>query len=287
VSVPKPPGAFRVILLGGSTSHGFGVADSETLDAALRALLSRQHPGRRFDVVNLGFDGYDSQCDLERLRADGLALEPDVVILHSGINDVSAARFDPPRREVIPAFRDAVARLLEQRRRGGPSFWELVKHHFYAPRVPGILRALLRVAREPPPPPLSGPPSPPAHGPDGFEENLRRISALTDPRTLLLFSTPPSSLTLPGAPPPISQAYLIVDALTTQRYRDALDERMRRVAAEEAARGRLALYVPHDVPAARFLDDCHVDAQGNRLLAVDFAEAISRLLGEAASSSRR
>ncbi|MGH7263548.1 MAG: hypothetical protein ACREMB_01680, partial [Candidatus Rokuibacteriota bacterium] len=33
VAVPKPPGTYRILLLGGSTTHGWGVGDEETIDA--------------------------------------------------------------------------------------------------------------------------------------------------------------------------------------------------------------------------------------------------------------
>ena len=91
VLIPKPPGIFRIVLLGGSATHGWAVEDDETIDAYMRKLLSKRHQGATFDVVNLAFDGYDSYQLVERLRTDGLQLDPDLIIVNSRINDVRNA----------------------------------------------------------------------------------------------------------------------------------------------------------------------------------------------------
>jgi hypothetical protein len=64
------------------------------------------------------------------------------------------------------------------------------------------------------------------------------------------------------------------DEPTTQRYRDRLDERVRRVAADLVAAGRPAAYVAHRPPRETFLDDCHLTSAGNRIVAEDFARAL-------------
>jgi lysophospholipase L1-like esterase len=277
VPVPKASGVFRIVMLGGSTTHGYGVEDAHTIDAQLRLLLARQHPKRRFEVVNLGFDGYDAACDYERLRADGLSLQPDAVIVHSGINDIPPARLPPPLTGPSYDFRARLKPLLDQRRRGGPSTWDRVKHASYAARAPGVLKhAILAKLRglSSVPAPLSGPAVPPASAGDRFEASLRRIASIADPGIVLLFSTPPSALHYPAPLPTIPPSNLIVDAVTTQRYRDALDARMRRIVRDLAGAGRKVAYVPHDVPVARFMDDCHLDREGNLLVARDLATAL-------------
>src|SRR5262245_52633443 len=39
VAIPKPPELIRIVLLGGSTTHGWGVNDSETIDTFMRREL--------------------------------------------------------------------------------------------------------------------------------------------------------------------------------------------------------------------------------------------------------
>jgi lysophospholipase L1-like esterase len=264
VAVPKPPGTYRVVLLGGSTSHGCLVDDDETIDAHLRATLAARVPERRVEVVNLGLDGLDALCDRERLRLEGLALEPDAVIIHDGVNDVLGVRAaaldaDDPGR----GYR-AERRASEERRAAERGWWRRIRHALVIARMPGIVRSLLR-----PHTPAAGPAAPSEAGLDGFEATIRAIVALVPPGVAVLLSTPPSALLHPG-PESIETRYVVVDAATTQRYRDALDARMRRVAADMPA----ARYVPHDLPADAFLDDCHMNDRGNRLLAEDFARAL-------------
>src|SRR5687768_12191614 len=61
VARPKPPGMFRIVLLGESTTHGWGVADEETIDAYLRLLTRARYPDRSIEGVNRAFDGYRSE----------------------------------------------------------------------------------------------------------------------------------------------------------------------------------------------------------------------------------
>lgn len=269
VTVPKPPGTYRVVLLGGSTSHGCMVDDDETIDAHLRRALAARLRDRRVEVVNLGLDGLDALCDRERLRLEGLAYDPDAVIVHDGVNDALAVRAaalapnDPQR-----GFR-AEQYLAEDRRARQRGWWRAAKHVLFTARVPGIVASLLRARG-----PVSGPPAPSPAGLDGFEATIRSTVALVPPGVTVLLSSPPSALLHPG-PQPLEVRYLVVDAATTQRYREALDARMRRVATDLAAAGRAVRYVPHDLPADAFLDDCHLDSRGNRLLANDFARALA------------
>jgi hypothetical protein len=69
-------------------------------------------------------------------------------------------------------------------------------------------------------------------------------------------------------------AYVVNDAATTERCRDAIAGRRRRFAADFAAAGRRAEYVAHALPDAAFLDDCHLTADGNRMVAERFAEIL-------------
>jgi hypothetical protein len=235
VAIPKPPGTLRIVLLGGSTTHGAGVDDEETIDAHLRRELRARYPGRPIDVVNLGFDAYDAACDYERFKLDGVPLEPDVVILHSGINVVVGARLESADTPPPPYFEPAIRRLKAQQRGERLSAWDTVKHWSYAARLPGLVRWMNAG-------PQPGPPQPRPGGIDRFGRELLRTAEIAPPRAILLFSTPPSSLRFPN-PPVAVPSGLVVDAPTTQRYRDALDARVRGVAATVAAGGRRAAYV--------------------------------------------
>ncbi|MBI1722492.1 MAG: hypothetical protein HYR48_01125 [Gemmatimonadetes bacterium] len=277
IRVPKPAGTFRVVLLGESTTHGWGVGDAQTIDAYLRHVLGQRHPGRPMEVVNLAFDGYDAYQIFERLRSDGMRLDPDVIIVNTGVNDVRNARFanlrDKDPRTLI--WEDDVARLREEQRRGGPRLWTRIKHYSYLARMPGLLRdrrvrrTQVRTRREITPQPEAA---------DNFERNLLRIAELARTKDIpLLFSTPPSVLNeRPEAFDSAPRAYLLGSPATTQQYRDTLAARMRAVVARLAAGGQRVVYVPHALPPAMFLDDAHLTPAGNRQMAIDFASAVAR-----------
>lgn len=284
LAIPKPAGTTRVLLLGGSTTHGWGVDDDETIDTYMRDALARLHPGRRFEVANLAFDGYDSWQLLQRLRVDGARLEPDFVIVNTGVNDVHHARFadlqdDPDPRTLL--WLGELQRLRAEREAGGPSMFTRLKHHFYLFRLPGILRQ----ARG------GGPSGPIVAHPDArdyFERNLHRIVALADSiDATLLLSTDPSSLETRYQPSDTShRGYWLADAAATQEYRDSLDARLRSVADSARAAGlRVAFVPPAAIPPEEYLDDTHLTPAGNRRLAAAFIEALSPFLSDTSRSA--
>lgn len=84
-AVPKPEGMFRIVCVGGSTTQE-GATNESTFPALLEARLRNVFPGKEIEVVNAGVPGIATPLHLLRLP-DYLALEPDLVILHLGVND--------------------------------------------------------------------------------------------------------------------------------------------------------------------------------------------------------
>jgi len=93
---PKPSGRRRVVVLGGSAVFGSGASsDAATFPARLQAGL-RTRAGRDVEVVNGGAPAYVSGQELARLIYEVIDLEPDVVIVYDGFNDLnSPLLFDP------------------------------------------------------------------------------------------------------------------------------------------------------------------------------------------------
>ncbi len=280
VELPKPRGVFRVVLLGGSTTHGWGVNDGETIDASMRTLMHAQYPAAAFEVVNLAFDGYDSYQLIERLRTDGLRLDPDLVIVNTGINDVRNARFadllDPDLRTIL--WESALALQRDPRSLKQLSAWAQLKHVLYLARLPGLVHGMIgpRWARHEARVKIT--PNPAAA--DYFERNMRRILALVQDRaTPLLFSSEPSALALRFKPDETSsRSYWLSDAAATEEYRLVLAARLRNLVVELAENRYPARYVRTQLPAEMFLDDCHLTPEGNRRLADAFVEAIEPYL---------
>ena len=276
VARTKPPGTFRVILLGESTTHGWGVNDDETIDAYLREIL-RTAPataGRTVEVVNLAYDGYDSYQLYERLKSDGIPREPDLIIVNAGINEVRSATLPglverDPRTLIWEA---ELSRLRSERARRGPTLWVRAKHWSYVARLPSVLRQRSGTAGAPTP--VAARPAYP-EAVTIFERHLERIDSLASAHGVpVFFSTPPSALLLPGAPPLGRRTYYLDTPEETQAYRDLLDERMRSLTERLGAKGRDVAYIPHRMTADLFLDDCHLTPAGNRRMAETFAAAI-------------
>jgi hypothetical protein len=74
-ALAKPAGEIRIVAIGDSFTFGDEVDDGETFSAALENDLPTA------EVLNLGVHGYGHDQMLLRLRRDGLAFAPDVVLL--------------------------------------------------------------------------------------------------------------------------------------------------------------------------------------------------------------
>ena len=86
--LPKPPGRYRIAVLGDSVTIGMGVADDESFSARTEQLLRQRFPGKDLDVVNLGIPGYDTRQEVGLLRRHLAQLKPDLVLVGFYSNDV-------------------------------------------------------------------------------------------------------------------------------------------------------------------------------------------------------
>jgi lysophospholipase L1-like esterase len=88
-SPTKPPGVYRILVLGDSTTFGWGVSLDETASKILERELNAQHvPGyQRFEVINAGVGNYDTVQEVTYYKTRGRDFRPDMVILAFFIND--------------------------------------------------------------------------------------------------------------------------------------------------------------------------------------------------------
>jgi lysophospholipase L1-like esterase len=85
VSAKASGDVFRILLLGDSVAHGFGVADADTFARKLERSLARKRP---VEVLNAAVDGY-SPFNQARLFEQRLAeLRPNLVLVQTCFNDV-------------------------------------------------------------------------------------------------------------------------------------------------------------------------------------------------------
>lgn len=287
VGARKPPGAVRIVLLGGSAMAGYGVSDDQTIDAYMRRLVTDQHPGRCVEVVNLALGGYDSYQDFERLRVDGLKLAPDIVVLHVGINDVRNARFEdlgPP-----PDPRTLIwERQMQQLRvaaRDGHSWWTLAKHYSFLARIPGFAAELWQRGEELQ---LIHDVGPFDGAIEYFDDNVTSTIALArDAGITIVLSSAPSALPVRNRPgDPVEKSYWIKDAGTTEAYRARLALRLQEIAQRHSEAGVLVPYLSHTITLGDFIDDAHLAPDGNEAVARNILAAVAPQLDEMFAAGR-
>lgn len=83
----KPPGTFRIAVLGDSIAAGYQVERTEEAFPALLEELLRRRGHPRVEVLNFGVTGYNTAQEVETLRVHALDFGPDLVLLAWCHND--------------------------------------------------------------------------------------------------------------------------------------------------------------------------------------------------------
>jgi lysophospholipase L1-like esterase len=114
----KPPGTRRILLLGDSFAFGWGVEQEEAFGARLERLLApRVGP---VEVWSAAVPGWSTDQQYLYLHARGLVLEPDLVLLAVGENDLAELAYNrltldegrlPVRVESLFRMIDATGRM--------------------------------------------------------------------------------------------------------------------------------------------------------------------------------
>src|ERR1041385_2728762 len=71
ISTNKPPGTFRIVALGDSTTEGWGVHFDETYTKLLEKYLNASPPSSRwknYEVINTGIGNYNSAMEVASLK---------------------------------------------------------------------------------------------------------------------------------------------------------------------------------------------------------------------------
>jgi lysophospholipase L1-like esterase len=87
VAVPKPPGVFRILLLGDSMTAGLEVDHDQTFEAVCESRL--RAAGGTVEVVNAGVRGYNLDNIVGWFENEGVQYEPDVVVYLFVDNDLA------------------------------------------------------------------------------------------------------------------------------------------------------------------------------------------------------
>lgn len=91
---PDDPRAIRVAVLGGSTTFGAGVTDTDSWPARLQAML-----GPRYAVTNFGMLGYSTAEAIIQMGLLVPETHPDIVVFYEGWNDIRSYHDSAPSPE--------------------------------------------------------------------------------------------------------------------------------------------------------------------------------------------
>lgn len=123
VQVPKPPGVFRILSLGESTTFGAWVGQHETYNDVIEDELG-------VEVVNAGHEAWTVWQSAIYLEEAGMALQPDMVLVYHEFNDF-LPRGVINEQEVLYRVEYTDRQLYERRRPFAPVFGLLFQSRAY------------------------------------------------------------------------------------------------------------------------------------------------------------
>ncbi len=273
----KRPGVLRIVCLGGSTTYGVGVtANSATYPAALERFLNGDFRPPAWDaaeVFNLGVGGYTTREVALTLDQYALPLQPDIVLLQSGFNDIAPrfyADFEPGYRHFRKKMKNLAlnpaARVLLRSRLITVAAW-----------AAGMAEPLTLQSRTqyPLPPAAEAHGNLARHGPETYRAHLTAMVERIQREGIQAWLLTQAHHFCPAFEAPTEEMRLLDKA-----YRRGLIEHnavQRQVARDTAAR---LVDLEQAMPPTRthFQDPIHMTEAGNLVKARVIAEQIHRRL---------
>lgn len=83
----KPPGTFRIVCMGGSSTFGYTDRDPGTYPALLQARFDAAPASRRVEVINGGIPHFNTNHLVAMLESEALDWSPDALTLYCAYND--------------------------------------------------------------------------------------------------------------------------------------------------------------------------------------------------------
>lgn len=87
VALAKPPGAYRIAVLGDSVAFGARVPVEDDFVSLLESRLNARSTGLRYELLNFGVPGYATWQEHLMLKEKALPYSPDLVVLVFVMND--------------------------------------------------------------------------------------------------------------------------------------------------------------------------------------------------------
>ena len=100
LKMPKSRSTLRVAFLGSSTTYCAEVSNNEnTWPHLVTEALQAEWPGLSVDYINAGVPGYSVSSSLKNLEYRITPLEPDVIVIYEGHNDLTGNSFYLARKQ--------------------------------------------------------------------------------------------------------------------------------------------------------------------------------------------
>ena len=275
IAGPPAPEALTLVFLGGSTTENYALPRRDTFPELIGETLAGRL-GRPVRVLNAGMSAATTSVSLARLQHQVLDLEPSLVVVLHGINDLLSGFHPGYRRDGRHLGRPATAGT---RPRSYLVDW--LRRRSFGPRArPSGERLRYDDYRSFPALRV-------------FARNLRSMAAVAAAhRVEILFLT--QATTYREAPAPgdedrLRMAERMLGALTAPPDIPSLARGMRAFNAATLELGTGAGARTFDLAArlprspALFYDECHLTRAGNRRVAEELAPVIERLLVGAAA----
>ncbi len=87
--IPKPPGTFRILLVGDSMIEAVQVAMEQKVQSQLAKILGKRYPRQKVDVVAMGFSGTGQSNQLPYFQFYKERVQADLIVLFFAANDFS------------------------------------------------------------------------------------------------------------------------------------------------------------------------------------------------------
>lgn len=110
ITLPKPPGTYRIVCIGGSTTFE-GPRNHLTYPAMLQKKFREHFKTDRIEVINGGVNGINSAGELGEFQ-NYLRLEPDLVVHYNFANDVFNAQYLVKEDEAAMGIMDRAVRAV-------------------------------------------------------------------------------------------------------------------------------------------------------------------------------
>lgn len=274
---PKPAGTIRLLAIGGSTTMMQNLYEKDTYPEILRNMTEEYIGSQKVDVLNGGCGAYTTTNTLIRFELDYIDYKPDYVFIMDGINDLRANwrqnfKSDYSHINTYPFqfYEETPVGKLMSKLMYSCSYSVMCFEEIQ-------FRKLWVGSKDMPP--LTG--KPVYYSVETFRRNLKSIISIAKANNATpILAT--MALSFPrDNPPPLSSIneYYRPPNSAAELYdgMDMQNEAMRELSIEtNVPLVDLAKSIP---PSKKyFTDECHYNAEGAKLVAVEFFKALKALL---------